>query len=328
MISRSPAPRARVLGSSPMNLRPLGSTGLSVSEVGFGAWQLQTGKTWSGMSETDAIRLVHRALELGCNLFDTAPHYGDGESETFLGRALEGRRSKAVIVTKFGHGPDGKKSFEPAGLAPSVEGSLARLRTDHVDVVLLHNPPADVLSGRHPIHGAIERLRDQGKVRSYGASLDDSAEMEVLLATTRAEVIEILFNVLHQEPLASFARAEQKRVGLIAKVPLDSGWLAGCYGADAKFSDVRSRWPPEVIAKRASLVEKLRFLEQEGHALAPASLAFVLAHSAISSVIPGMKSLAQLEQNIAASSLRLSEATVGRLHALYTDQLKAAPLPW
>src|SRR2546423_6871004 len=215
-----------------MKQRPLGNTGLLVSEVGFGAWQLQTGATWSGMSETDAVRLVHRALDLGITLFDTAPHYGDGESETFLGKALRGRREKAVVVTKFGHGPDGKASFEPARLAASIEGSLARLETDRVDVVFLHNPPAEVLSGRHPIHEAMERLRDQGKLRSYGASLDDSAEMDVLLATTRAGVIEILFNVFHQEPLRSFDRAERQGVGLIAKVPLDSGWLAGRYRAE------------------------------------------------------------------------------------------------
>src|SRR6185295_8510332 len=109
---------------------------------------------------------------------------------------------------------------------------------------------------------------------------DHSAEMDVLLDTTRAEVIEILFNVFHQEPLRSFDRAERKGVGLIAKVPLDSGWLAGGYGAEAKFSDVRSRWSKEILARRAALVEKLRFLEQEGHALAPAALGFVLAHRA------------------------------------------------
>jgi len=309
-----------------MNLRPLGSTGLSVSEVGFGAWQLQTGSTWSGMKETDAIRLVQLALELGCNLFDTAPHYG--ESETFLGKALAGRRSEAVIVTKFGHGPDGKNSYEPSRLAPSIEGSLGRLKTDHVDVLLLHNPPADVLSGRHPIHEAIERLRDQGKVRFYGASLDESAEMDALFGSTRADVIEILFNVFHQGPLKSFDRAERKGVGLIAKVPLDSGWLAGRYGANATFSGVRDRWSPEVIARRARLVEKLRFLEQDGHALATAALSFVLAHRAISSVIPGMKSIAQLEQNLAASSLTLSKATIDRLHALYADELEGDPLPW
>ena len=309
-----------------MNFRPLGSTGLSVSEVGFGAWQLQSGPTWSGMSATDAVRMVHRALDLGCNLFDTAPNYGDGESEALLGQALEGRRSEAVIVTKFGHGQDGQTSYEPSCLAPSLEGSLARLRTDHVDVLLLHSPPSDVLSGRHPIHEAIERLRDQGKLRFCGASVDDSAAMKIVMETTRAEVIEILFNVFHQEPRRSFDEARRRGVGLIAKVPLDSGWLAGRYGADATFSDVRSRWPRDVIAKRAALIEKLGFLKQEGHALSEAALGFVLAHDAISSVIPGMKSIAQLEQNLAAS--RLSPATVDRLHALYAEELASAPLPW
>jgi aryl-alcohol dehydrogenase-like predicted oxidoreductase len=309
-----------------MNVRPLGRTGLSVSEVGFGAWQLQSGPTWSGMSATDAVRLVRRALELGCNLFDTAPNYGGGESETFLGTALEGRRDEAVIVTKFGHGEDGQTSYEPSRLAPSLEASLARLRTDHVDVLLLHSPPSDVLSGRHPIHEAVERLRDQGKLRFYGASIDDSAAMKIVMETTRAEVVEILFNVFHQEPLQSFDQARRKGVGLIAKVPLDSGWLAGRYGADATFSGVRSRWPRDVIAKRAALVERLGFLKEEGRPLSSAALGFVLAHDAISSVIPGMKSLAQLEQNLAAT--RLSPATVDRLHALYAEELASTPLPW
>ena len=298
---------------------------MSVSEVGFGAWQLQMGPTWSGMNAPDAIRLVHRALELGCNLFDTAPNYG--ESEAFLGRALEGRRGQAVIVTKFGHGRDGTTSFEPASLTSSLEGSLSRLRTDHVDVLLLHSPPPEILSGRHPIHEAIERLREQGKVRFYGASVDDSAAMRIVLRSTRAEVIEVLFNIFHQEPMRAFDEAQRKGVGLIAKVPLDSGWLSGRYRANATFSDVRSRWTPEVIARRAALLDRLRFLEDEGHVLPEAAIGFVLSHEAISTAIPGMKSIAQVEQNLAPRR-PLSRSTLDRLHALHTDELERAPLPW
>ena len=132
-----------------MRLRLLGQTGLFVSEVGFGAWQLERAGAWSGMGEETARRLVERALELGANLFDTAPSYG--ESECLLGRSLAHARDRVVLVTKFGHTPDGRRDFDVKRLAPALETSLSRLNTDRVDVLLLHNPPEELLSGAHPI---------------------------------------------------------------------------------------------------------------------------------------------------------------------------------
>jgi aryl-alcohol dehydrogenase-like predicted oxidoreductase len=113
-----------------------------VSEIGLGAWQLGTGLHWESMSKEEAVSLVHKALDLGVNFFDTAPNYGKGTSELRLGNALKGKdRSKIVINTKFGHTNTGALNFEADYIRESLEGSLKRLRTDYVDSLIIHNPP-------------------------------------------------------------------------------------------------------------------------------------------------------------------------------------------
>lgn len=269
---------------------------------------------------------MHRALELGCNFFDTAPNYGDGESELVLGRALAGR--PAVICTKFGHTREGVKDFDVSTLGPSLEGSLRRLRRDVLDVVLLHNPPREFLERSHPIYDELERLRTQGKLRFFGASVDFAAEMDALLDSGAGQVFEVLFNVFHQEPRRAFARAEQQGIGLIVKVPLDSGWLSGRFDASSRFSDIRSRWTPDVLARRAAFLDQLRFVTDGGASLAQAALRFCLAHSAVSTVIPGNSSMQQLEHNVAAGDEPLPAPHLERLHALWEEQFSREPLPW
>ena len=133
--------------------------------VGFGAWQLGNATDFGPMDEAAAVRLVHAALDAGCNYFDTAPNYGRGTSETLLGKALLGRRAEVVISSKVGHQADGRTDYAADKIAPSVEGSLRRLRTDTIDILLLHNPPFECLSGGSPQFAALEKLR-AAKARS------------------------------------------------------------------------------------------------------------------------------------------------------------------
>lgn len=315
--------------SAPMTHRLLGQTGLAVSPVGFGAWQLNN-PLWGGTNEADSIALVHAALDAGCNFFDTAPAYGEGASERLLGEALRGRRDTAVICTKFGHTGVEAKDFSVAAVRPTLEDSLRRLRTDRVDLLLLHNPPAALLDGgvAADLYGELAALQREGKLRAFGASIDRSAELRTLARTTRSGAAEVLFNAFHQEPRAAFGDASARGLGLIAKVPLDSGWLSGNYDARSRFAGIRERWTPGEIARRGRLVAKLRALLPPGTPLAQAALAFILAHPEISTAIPGAKSRAQLESNLAAGRAPLPASTVSAIRQLWQEEISGEPLPW
>jgi aryl-alcohol dehydrogenase-like predicted oxidoreductase len=297
--------------------------------VGFGAWQLAN-PIWAGPDEAGSVELVHAALAAGCNFFDTAPGYGGGASEQLLGRALQGRRGKAVLCTKYGHADPRQANFSVTGLRPSLEASLRRLQTDHVDLLLLHNPPHDLLDGARAadLYSELDALRCEGKLGAFGASIDTRQELRTLALTTSSGAAEVLFNAFHQDVRREFGEAARRGLGLIAKVPLDSGWLTGKYDERSRFDGIRGRWSPEVVARRAALVHKLRALLPPGMPLAQAALSFVLAHREIATVIPGAKTRAQLEANLAAASEPMPAAMVAAIHALWETDLADDPLPW
>jgi aryl-alcohol dehydrogenase-like predicted oxidoreductase len=135
-----------------MKMRAFGKTGMQVSEIGLGAWQLAN-PDWGANDKNEARNIISRSLEAGCNFFDTAPAYGRGLSETLLGEVLAPARKQIVICSKFGHSPDWVTDFSPAAIRPSLEGSLRRLQTDYVDILLLHNPPREMMDGRRPRQG-------------------------------------------------------------------------------------------------------------------------------------------------------------------------------
>jgi aryl-alcohol dehydrogenase-like predicted oxidoreductase len=313
-----------------MNKRPLGRTGLNVSEIGFGAWQLCNNDSWGGMDEQTAHRLVHEAVERGINLFDTAPNYAHTKSERVLGDALRGRRDGVVLVSKFGHTPEGPKEFTVDWFWDSLDGSLERLRTDYLDVLLLHNPPAGMYAGTDPLWAAMEQARAQGKIRHYGASLDFATEVEKCLANTNSEVLEILFNVFHQDVRRSFATIREHGAGTIVKVPLDSGWLTGRFDRSSRFQGIRSRWTEEEIAQRAELVSRIAWLTADGSELAHKAIGFLLSYDEVSCVIPGTRTLDQLRSNAAAAGLRLPPDERSRLEELWDEVTEGGSrlLPW
>jgi aryl-alcohol dehydrogenase-like predicted oxidoreductase len=301
-----------------------------VSEIGLGTWQLGTGADWAGMSEKAAVDLVHQALESGVNFFDTAPNYGNGTSERRLGKALRGTdRSRIVINTKFGHTDSGETNFAADYLIESLQGSLERLQTDYVDSLIIHNPPLAYLDGNNNAHYEIlERLKGQGKIKAYGASLDTCEEMQLFMRTTKGEVIEAFFNILHQDAGRAFDLAKEKAVGIIAKIPLDSGWLSGKYHAESTFDDIRSRWTQSDIRTRAGLVGKLKTVIPQGDDLAQTAISFCLAYDAVSTVIPGNRNIAQLKANLASTSRPIAKELVERLEGFYRDEVERLGLPW
>jgi aryl-alcohol dehydrogenase-like predicted oxidoreductase len=309
-------------------MRPLGGSSIQVSEIGLGGWQLAN-PDWGVNDTGEALRIVGAALDAGCNFFDTAPGYGHGLSEELLGRALRTVRTRVVICSKFGHSPQGNSDFSTRAIRPSLEGSLKRLQTDYVDVLLLHNPPHAIMDGRKANQYAeLDRLKAEGKIRAYGISLDTRADLELLLDSTASRAAEVLFNAFYQEPLPAFERAQAGGVGIIVKVPLDSGWLSGRYRGDSEFQGVRNRWSPEVIARRGGLVEKFARLVPPGTSMSHAALQFILAQPQVSVIIPGAKSVAQALDNFAAADGELSAETVAAIRALWAEEIEAAPLPW
>jgi aryl-alcohol dehydrogenase-like predicted oxidoreductase len=311
-----------------MKRRPLGRTGISVSEIGLGGWQLAN-PLWDTHRGLDSENVVKLALDAGCDFFDTAPGYGGGRSEELLGKALKSVQSRVRICTKFGHDADGTHNFDASAIRPSLEASLRRLQTDHVDILLLHNPPIEVMDGtRAPHYQELERLKTEGKLRVYGVSLDHGHELETVMRTTRCGAVEVLFNVFHQEPLAACRRAAAAGIGLIVKVPLDSGWLSGKYRRDSRFTDIRERWSREIIERRATLVEEFAALVPPGISLAHAALGYILAQPEFSTVIPGAKSVEQARDNFAAADTSLPAGVVGAIRDFWERELKDDPLAW
>ncbi|MBD3219737.1 aldo/keto reductase, partial [bacterium] len=240
-----------------MERRRLGDTGLMVSEISFGAWQLGNQDDYAPMDDATARRLVAAALDAGIDLFDTAPNYAASNSERILGEALQGRRDEVVIVTKFGHPPQGAKDFRVDRFWDGLHDSLRRLRTDHLDVLLLHNPEAAMYGGTDPLWAQLATAREQGKIRHYGASLDLAADAIACIENTGSEVLEVLFNILHQDVRRAFPLIRERGIGTIVKIPLDSGWLTGRFDRTSRFAGIRSRWSAAEIARRAELVERL-----------------------------------------------------------------------
>ncbi len=301
-----------------------------VSAIGVGAWQLGASKDWESMTENEAIDLVHKALDEGINFFDTAPNYGLGTSELRLGKALQKvKRESIVINTKFGHSEKGVLDFSSSVIRGSIEGSLQRLQTDYLDSIIIHNPPSEFLDGNNNDHYEIlEKLKEEGKIKEYGASLDTYADMKLFMETTNGKVIEAFFNILHQDAQNAFSLAKENEVGIIVKIPLDSGWLTGKYNAESTFDDIRKRWSKKDIETRANLVERVKEILSDNERITEKSISFCLGFDAVSTVIPGNKNINQLLQNINSLQYPLGNDVISKLQEFYKNEVEYLKLPW
>ncbi|MGM0508111.1 MAG: aldo/keto reductase [Fusobacteriota bacterium] len=311
-----------------MEKRNYGKTGLEVSEIGVGTWQLGNNSSWNGPTEEEAIEIVEEAIKKGCNFFDTAPNYANGESEKILGKALKGKRDQVVINSKFGHWPDGHTDYSANLIRKSVEESLKRLDTDYLDSVILHNPPEEVLEGNQGHFEVLEELKNENKIKAYGASIDTSEAMEKLIDNTKSEVIEIMFNMFYQEPKKAFKKAKDAGVALIVKVPLDSGWLTGKYDQNSEFKGVRSRWSKKDIQFRGKLVENVKKIKRKETTMVQEALSFILAFDEVSSVIPGVRNLKQLEQDFSATEMKMDKQKREEYETMYKEKIEGKDLPW
>jgi aryl-alcohol dehydrogenase-like predicted oxidoreductase len=299
-----------------MQYRVLGRTGLTVSEVGFGAWAIggpaRLGETEIGWGEVDdavSLRAIEAAYDAGVTFFDTADVYGGGRSEILIGQALKSKRDRVVIATKVGNRttPDGKwvKDFSRGWILESIEGSLRRLGLDSVDLYQLHSA-VDTAEYRDETFEALESLKAQGKIRFYGISVGPAAHGPWVIRHTPADTIQVVYNMLERESEQELLPLAQERgIGIIARVPMASGFLSGKFTAETRFpaNDHRSRtYPPEKIRETVARIARLGFLtDGTQKTLAQAALQYCLSHPAVSAVIPGAKTPDQARANAAAS---------------------------
>ncbi len=284
-----------------MEYRTLGSTTLKVSVIGFGAWAIG-GMGWGSVDDAESLRALQVALDEGVNFIDTADAYGEGHSEELVACVISGHRDQIIIATKVGndfyHQPR-RKNFAPDYVTCAVEQSLRRLATDYIDVYQLHNPSPEVIR-EGGVFEALDRLKEAGKIRHWGVSIGPPSEGLAVLQNTRPATLQLVYNLLHREPEESlFPQIRQRNIGVIARVPLASGLLTGKFDATTRFApdDHRSRWSLETMSANLERVEKLRFLAGE-RTMAQAALWFVIQQPSVSVVIPGAKTVKQVQENV------------------------------
>ena len=292
-----------------MNRRTLGRTGLSVSEVGFGAWAIggnAFGNSYGPTDDAESTRAIRRAFELGCNFFDTADVYGHGHSETLLGAALHDVRDQVFFATKAGgnfYNRDMRLDFTPGYLRFAVERSLERLRADHIDLLQLHNPPINLISARDT-YEPLEEMKREGLIRFYGVSVHPPEEGVAAVQATMPDTVQIVYNLARREAEDTFLpTAHAANVGVIAREPLANGFLAGRYNAASTWErgDIRSRMPRPYVAQLSALGQRVHELaEQSGMTAAQLALKFVLDRPEIACAIVGMKTVQQVEENLNA----------------------------
>lgn len=294
-----------------MKLRNFGSTGLKVAEIGMGCWAIggnEYGNSYGSTSDSESLAAVKKAVELGCNFFDTADVYGHGISEQLLGIALKDVRKDVFIATKVGgsyiYGDIwGNLNFSKEYIHFAVEQSLKRLKTDYIDLYQLHNPPLDIIKAGH-VFDALQDLKDEGKIKHIGISVHSLEEGNAAL--DRVDAIQCVFNALDPRKYELMEAAKLKKVAVIVREPLANGFLTGKFSKDSTFdsSDIRHRMSKDYIEGLTANVDVIKeSFSNRKDTLAQIALKYVLSFDSVSVVIPGAKTPAQVEENMKASSI-------------------------
>jgi aryl-alcohol dehydrogenase-like predicted oxidoreductase len=298
-----------------MRYRKLGRTGIEVSEIGYGAWGIG-GAQWGGADDDESLEALHRAIDLGLNFIDTALAYGEGRSERLVGQVVRERDETVHVATKvppknlIWPAEDGARLddvFPPGYVRECAEQSLRNLGMETVDLLQLHVWNDDWADSAE-LRDEVERLRSDGKIRHFGISINDHQPANALrlVRSGAVDTVQVIYNVFDQSPEDELLPAcREHDVGVIARVPLDEGGLTGRIHADTEFEgdDFRASYfrgdrRREVHERAIAIASDLGV--DEGR-LAEAALRFVLSEPAVSSVIPGMRSIRNVERNIAAS---------------------------
>lgn len=314
-----------------MKQRLLGRTGLSVSEIGLGTWAFGN-NVYGGVSEKNGIATIHAGIDMGVNLFDTAPQYGsaqqDGVAEIVLGKALKGKRDKVHISSKFGRNPciaNGASQFHKSRILDSVDESLGRLQTDYIDVLFFHSPfsPDEI---NDDVWEGIEQVKKQGKVRFIGHSISMFHQTENMARQwakeDKIDVVQVVLSLMNRESQQLIEELSALQIGVFARECLANGFLSGTITKDTVFADgtLNARYTREELAERVDQVNAFKFLMRADIFNMPeAALRWVLDQKGISTTLSGAKNIAELKGALSASE---SEAFTKQELALAKTILK------
>jgi aryl-alcohol dehydrogenase-like predicted oxidoreductase len=320
-----------------MEYRELGRTGWKVSALSFGTWAI--GGTWGPTDESESLSALHKAVELGVNFFDTADVYGDGISERLLAKLRKETREPIRIATKAGRrlDPHVTEGYNRANLTAFVERSLKNLETETIDLLQLHCPPTPVYY-MPEVFGVLDDLVKAGKLLYYGVSVEKVEEALKAIEYPNVQSIQIIFNMFRHRPAdLLFDQVKNRKIGILARVPLSSGMLTGKMKPDSTFSsddhrafnrngeafDRGETFSGVNYNTGLKAVEELRAICPPGMSLTQFALRWILMFDAVTCAIPGAKRPSQAEENFSAADLpALSPETMTQVEAIYDRSIR------
>jgi aryl-alcohol dehydrogenase-like predicted oxidoreductase len=307
--------------------------------MGFGAWGIG-GDAWGQTDDSEALAALNRAIDLGVNFIDTADVYGDGHSEQLIAQVRKQRSERLFIATKAGRrlNPHVASGYNRQNLTGFVERSLRNLQEEALDLLQLHCPPSQVYD-MPEVFGILDDLVSAGKLRYYGVSVERVDEALKAITYPNVQSVQIIFNMFRLKPAAEFfAAAQERKVGIIARVPLASGMLTGKLRPNSQFAasdhrnfnrhgesfDQGETFSGVDYDTGLQAVEELRQLVPQGLTMSQFALRWILMFPQVTTVIAGAKNPAQAEDNSGASSQpALSEETMRRVGEIYDARIKA-----
>ncbi len=320
-----------------MKYRKLGKTDFEVSEISFGGWAI--GGSWGSVDDAVSRKTLQTALENGINFFDTADVYGDGHSEKLIGELKENTDKNIYIATKAGRrlDPHVAEGYNEENLRFFIERSLKNLGVEKIDLLQLHCPPDEVFYNEK-VFAALNKMVAGGLIENFGVSVEKVDQALKALEYENLATIQIIYNMFRHKPADKlFARAREKNVGIICRVPLASGLLTGKFTKDSKFEEDDHRKfnrNGEAFDKGETFagvdfelglkaVEELKKIKPEGLTMAQFALKWILMNDAVSCVIPGGKKPWQVKDNIAASEAEdLSDEIMSKVDRIYDEYIR------
>lgn len=320
-----------------MNYRPLGRTGWKVSEVSFGAWAI--GGFWGNVSDHDSLAALNQAIDEGINFIDTADVYGDGRSERLIAQLKKSRKEEIIVATKAGRRLPQQtvEGYSRQNLTGWIEDSLRNLSTETLDLLQLHCPPSE-LYDHAEVFGILDDLVKAGKIRYYGVSVEKIDEALKAIEFPHVQSVQIIFNCFRQRPLeVFFPSAKQRKVGILARVPLASGLLTGKLRRDSKFAaddhrnfnrhgemfDVGETFSGVDYETGLQAVEEIHALLPPGVSMSQFALRWILMFDAVSCAIPGAKRAEQVADNCRASTLApLTREAMTSILRIYDEKIR------
>lgn len=321
-----------------MKYRKLGKTGIKISEISLGTWQVG-GKWGSGFNDALAERILNEAIDAGVNFIDTADVYEAGASEAAVGRVVRSRSEEVFVATKCGRqiNPHVNEGYTAKVLRKYVEDSLKNTGLECLDLIQLHCPPTEVYY-RPEIFELFDRLKDEGKIKNLGVSVEKVEEGLKAIEYINVNTVQIIFNMFRQRPSELFFEQVQKKdIGVIVRVPLASGLLTGKFSSDTTFDKDDHRFfnrdgaafdkgetfsgIPFEIGLQA--VEELKKVFPGTENLAPIALRWILDFPEVSCIIPGASKVEHLKSNIKAAELHaLTEKEKVAVNDIYEKYIK------